>query len=64
LEKYKIYRYQAVKQKEQSKLERQKTRLYQMLELFKVIALQSYTPKNCFKAGRRSTHNVNNKPTP
>jgi len=36
-----------------------------MLELFKVIALQSYTHKNCnfhFKASRLITHNVNNQP--
>jgi len=36
-----------------------------MLELFKVISRQSYTHKNCNfrrKAGRLSTHNVNNQP--
>jgi len=38
-----------------------------MLELFKVIALQSYTHTNCNlrrKAGRLSTNKVNNQPTP
>jgi len=42
------------------------SKLYQMLELFKVIALQSYTLRNCnfrHKADRLSTHNVNNQPT-
>jgi len=40
--------------------------LNQMLKLFEVIALQSYTHKNCKlrrKAGR-STHKVNNQPKP